>query len=105
MLEDFAGMLTSIFPPSDKMFVGNNGAGQYLVFAESLEPGLAEAALFQISVALEQKSQERGYLLELQSGYAQAGAEQCYYIRELLSTAIKRVGAASAAAAVPSGIS
>ena len=47
-------MLTSIFPPSDKLFVGNNGAGQYLVFVESLEPEQAEAALFQIQVALEQ---------------------------------------------------
>ena len=103
MLRDFAGMLTSIFPPSDKLFVGNNGAGQYLVFVESLEPEQAEAALFQIQVALEQKSQERGYRLELQHGFAQAGADQCYYIRELLSAAIRRVGAAGPKARAEAG--
>ena len=103
MLRDFAGMLTSIFPPSDKLFVGNNGAGQYLVFVESLEPEQAEAALFQIQVALEQKSQERGYRLELQHGFAQADADQCYYIRELLSAAIRRVGAAGPKARAEAG--
>ena len=97
MMKDFAGLLTSVFPPSDKLFVGNNGAGQYLVFAESLETGQVEAALFQIGAALEEKSQGQGYQLELHDGFAQAGIEQCYYIRELLSTAIKRVGAAGGA--------
>ena len=96
MLKDFAGMLTSVFPPSDKLFVGNNGAGQYLIFADSLEADQIEAALFQMAVALEQRSQEHGYLLELRHSYAQASAEQCYYIRELLSIAIKRVNAAGA---------
>ena len=98
MLKDFAGMLTSIFAPSDRLFVGNNGAGQYLIFAEALEREQAEAALFQVGVALEQKAQERGYRLELQNGFAQAGAEQCYYIRELLSPAMKRTGPAKPAA-------
>ena len=97
MMKDFAGILTSVFPPSDKMFVGNNGAGQYLIFADSLEPEQIEAAFFQIGTALEEKSQERGYQLELHDGFAQAGAEQCYYVRELLSTAIKRVGTVGAA--------
>ncbi len=96
MLKDFAGMLTSVFPPSDKLFVGNNGAGQYLIFADCLETDQIEAALFQMGVALEQRSQDRGYLLELRHSYAQASAEQCYYIRELLSISIKRVHAAGA---------
>ncbi len=90
MLKDFAGMLTSVFPPSDKLFVGNNGAGQYLIFAESMDVEQIEAALFQIGVAMEQRSQEQGYTLELNYNFAQAGEEQCYYIRELLSIAIKR---------------
>ena len=93
ILKDFAAILTSVFPPSDKLFLGNNGAGQYLIFAESLETDRAEAALFQIGVALEQKSKEQGYLLELQSGLAQAGTEKSYYIREVLSAAMKRSGA------------
>ncbi len=103
MLKDFAGMLTSIFAPSDRLFVGNNGAGQYLIFAEALEREQAEAALFQVGVALEQKARERGYRLELQNGFAQAGAEQCYYIRELLSTAMKRIGPAGAKAEAGAG--
>ena len=60
MLKDFAGMLTSIFAPSDRLFVGNNGAGQYLIFAEALEREQAEAALFRVGVALEQKAQDAG---------------------------------------------
>ena len=76
------------------MFVGNNGAGQYLIFAEALEREQAEAPLFQVGVALEQKARERGYRLELQNGFACAGEEKCYYIRELLSIAMKRVSAA-----------
>lgn len=104
MLKSFAGMLTSVFPPSDKVFVGNNGAGQYLIFSESLEAEQVEPALFQISAALEQKALEHGYLLELQNGFAQAGAEQCYYIRELLSIAIKRVGASTQKTEVMAGM-
>ena len=98
MLKDFSAILTSVFPTSDRLFVGNNGAGQYLIFAESLGGEQAEAALFQAGVALEQKSRDRGYRLELHSGCAQAGKEKRYYIRELLSTAMKRTGAVKAAA-------
>ena len=85
-------MLTSIFTPSERVFVGNNGAGQYLVFAETLEKEQLHAALFQISVVLKEKEKERGCHIELQSGSACAGEEKCYYIRELLSTAMKRIG-------------
>ena len=74
------------------MFVGNNGAGQYLIFAENLEKEQVNAAMFQISVVLTEKAKECGYFIELQSGFACAGEEKCYYIRELLSTAMKRVG-------------
>ncbi|MCX4315385.1 MAG: GGDEF domain-containing protein [Lachnospiraceae bacterium] len=92
MIKDFVAILTSVFTPSDKLFVGNNGAGQYLIFAESLDLEQIHAALFQIGVVLEEKSTERGYQIDLQYGVACAGEEQCYYIRELLSTAMKRVG-------------
>ena len=92
LIKDFVEILTSVFVPSDKMFVGNNGAGQYLIFAENLEKEQVNAAMFQISVVLTDKAQECGYFIELQSGFACAGEEKCYYIRELLSTAMKRVG-------------
>ncbi len=91
MIKDFVEILTSVFVPSSKLFVGNNGAGQYLVFAEGLSGEQVKAALFQIQVLLEQKSKDCGYHVELQTGYACAGQEQCYYIRQLLSIAMKRV--------------
>lgn len=93
MIKDFVNILTSVFNPSDKMFVGNNGAGQYLIFAESLEKEQVLAALFQISVVFAEKSKDSGYAIELQNGFACAGEEKCYYIRELLSIAMKRVSA------------
>ena len=42
MIKDFVEILTSVFAPSDKVFVGNNGAGQYLIFAENMEKCLSE---------------------------------------------------------------
>ena len=92
MIKDFVAILTSVFAPSDKLFVGNNGAGQYLIFAEALPQEQVHAALFQIGVVLEEKSKDRGYQIDLQCGFACAEEEKCYYIRELLSTAMKRVG-------------
>ena len=91
MIKDFVAVLTSVFAPSDKMFVGNNGAGQYLVFAESLGKDQVNAALLQLDIVMEEKSGDRGYHIELHNGFACAGEEQCYYIRQLLSTAMKRV--------------
>ncbi len=92
MIKDFVEILTSVFAPSDKVFVGNNGAGQYLIFAENMEEEQVNAALFQVSVVLREKAQSCGYFIELQSGHACAGKEQCFYIRELISIAMKRVG-------------
>ena len=91
MIKDFAEILTSVFAPSEQMFVGNNGAGQYLVFAEALNQEQVHAATLQVSTVLEEKAHERGYHIDLQSGSSNAESEQCYYIRELLSTAMKRV--------------
>ncbi len=96
IIKDFVGVLTSVFVPSDKLFVGNNGAGQYLLFAESLEREQVNAALTQIGLVMEEKAGERGYHIGLQSGSACAGEEQCYYIRELLSTAMKRANSTHA---------
>ncbi len=92
MIKDFAETLTAVFSPSNKMFVGNNGAGQYLIFAEALDKDQVHASLRQINTVFKEKAHDRGYYIELQSGFSCAGSEQCYNIRELLSTAIKRVG-------------
>ena len=99
MIKDFVEVLTSVFIPSAKVFVANNGAGQYLVFAESLKQEQVDAALFQIGVILEETAKERGYRIDLQTGSACAGEESCHFIRELLSIAMKRVGGAPAGAA------
>lgn len=92
MIKDFVSVLTCVFPPSGSLFVGNNGAGQYLVFAESLDKGQVSAALSQMGVMLEEKSGNGGGQIELRHGFACAGEEKCRYIRELLSIAMKRVG-------------
>ncbi len=91
MIKDFVTVLTSVFTPSDKLFVGNNGAGQYLVFAESLDKEQVNAALFQMGVVLEERAKGSDRHIELHHGFACAGEEKCYYIRDLLSTAIKRM--------------
>lgn len=96
MIRDFVEILTSVFAPSEKTFVGNNGAGQYLIFAENMDQEQVNAALFQVSVVLTEKAGSCGYFIELHSGFACAGQEQCFYIRELLSIAMKRVGSGRA---------
>ena len=99
MIKDFVEVITSVFPPSDKVFVGNNGAGQYLIFAESMDQEQVAAALFQVGVVLEERFRDCGYHIDLRHGFARAEEEQCFYIRELLSIAMKRVGAGDAAKA------
>ena len=76
MIKDFVEILTSVFAPSAKLFVGNNGAGQYLVFAEGQNKELVKAALFQTHVLLEQKS--KGCKASFQSGvtYLPSGEER-----------------------------
>lgn len=93
MIKDFVQVLTSVFIPSEKVFVGSNGAGQYLVFAEPMDREQVAAAVLQISTVLEEISAGHGYEVELKHGFACAAEEGCFYIREILSMAMKRVGA------------
>lgn len=93
MIKDFAKILTSVFPPSDRLFLGNNGAGLYLIFAENMGKEQVDAALLQTDLLLKQKTEEYGYRIELQYGFACANEEKCYYIRKLLAIAMARVGA------------
>ncbi len=92
MIKEVVEIITTVFTPSDRLFMGNNGAGQYLIFAESLKKEEITAGLFQIQVLLEQKSKEKEYQIQLLSSFACAGEEQCRYIRQLLSIAMKRLG-------------
>ena len=59
MLKDFAGMLTSIFVPSEQVFVGYNGSGQYLVFAEGLSQEQAKAGIEQLHTVVDQQCEEK----------------------------------------------
>lgn len=91
MMKQFADVLTSVFVPSDKVFVGDNGAGQYIVFAEETDKALAEAAISQIYTVVSERCEDERYTIVFQDGYACAEQEKCYYIRKLLSIAMKRL--------------
>ena len=41
---------------------------------------------------LNERAQERGYHMDVKNGFACGEEEQCFYIRELLSIAMKRAG-------------
>jgi len=92
MIREFAEVLTSVFVPSDKVFVGNNGAGQYLIFAEGLSTSQTHASLILLGTLLEHSFKGKGYQMWLQSGFACVDTTPFRYIRGLLSQAIQRVG-------------
>ena len=89
-MKDFAEVLTSVFAPSKKVFVGNYGAGQYLVFAEGIDRQRADAALDQFETVIHKEEQQENDIA-YQTGIACAEEEKCYYIRQLLSTALRRL--------------
>ena len=71
-----------------------NDAGQYLIFADDFNPERAEASLAQMRTVLAQKCENEVYDIEYSEGWACSGAEQCFYIRKLLSIALRRLGEA-----------
>lgn len=99
MMKTFADVLTRVFIPSEKVFVGYNGSGQYLVFAEGFDEKTAEAAIRQIRTVTKQQCEGMGYRVEFQDGAACAKEEQCFAVRKLLSIAMERCGKEEAAAA------
>ena len=94
MMKMFARVLTNIFTPSKNIFVAYNDAGQYLIFADDFNPERAEASLAQMRTVLAQKCETEVYDIEYSEGWACSGAEQCFYIRKLLSIALRRLGEA-----------
>lgn len=94
MMKMFARVLTSVFTPSKNVFVAYNDAGQYLIFADDFNPERAEASLAQVRTVLAQKCENEVYDIEYSEGWACSGAEQCFYIRKLLSIALRRLGEA-----------
>lgn len=91
MMKTFSQTLTSVFMPSDQVFVGYNGSGQYLVFADELTQSHAEASLSQLRSVIAEKCGREEYWIEFSAGMACAETEKCYYIRRLLSKTMQRL--------------
>ena len=94
MMKTFARVLTNVFTPSNNIFVAYNDSGQYLIFAEDFNPERAEASLAQMRTVLAQKCESEVYDIEYSEGWACSGAEKSFYIRKLLSIALRRLGEA-----------
>ena len=94
MMKTFARVLTNVFTPSDNIFVAYNDSGQYLIFADDFNPERAEASLAQMRTVLAQKCESEVYDIEYSEGWACSGAEKSFYIRKLLSIALRRLGEA-----------
>ncbi|MBQ7000673.1 MAG: GGDEF domain-containing protein [Oscillospiraceae bacterium] len=94
MMRTFAGVLTQIFVPSDAVFVGNNGAGQYLVFAEDMNSKQMEAAMNQLKIALASRTADMPYTIQFESGYSSIQEDQVFFVRQLLSAAMTRLNQA-----------
>ena len=94
MMKTFARVLTNVFTPSNNIFVAYNDSGQYLIFADDFNPERAEASLAQMRTVLAQKCESEVYDIEYSEGWACSGAEKSFYIRKLLSIALRRLGEA-----------
>ena len=93
MLKSFVHIITAAFVPSDEVFVGNNGSGQYLIFAKGYSRDKANEALMQIAAAIEVGNRQTEYKIEYEAGLAEASSDKCYNIRKLLSLAMKDMSA------------
>ena len=94
MMKTFARVLTNVFTPSNNIFVAYNDSGQYLIFADDFNPERAEASLAQMRTVLAQKCESEVYDIEYSEGWACSGAEKSFYLRKLLSIALRRLGEA-----------
>lgn len=91
MMKIFSSVLTSVFVPSKTVFVVYNDSAQYLVFAEDYNPEQVLASLAQMRTVMAQKCEREAYVIEYDEGYACSGEEQVFYIRKLLSIALRRL--------------
>ncbi len=91
MLKSFVEIMRGVFVPSDDVFVGNNGAGQYLVFAKGWSREKTEDALAQIAAAVDLTNKHTAYSIRYEEGLAEAASDKCYNIRKLLSLAMKNM--------------
>mgnify|MGYP004480491813 CR=1 FL=1 len=91
MMKTFARVLTGIFVPSKTVFVAYNDSAQYLVFAEDYNPEQVRASLAHMRTVMAQKCEREAFQIEYDEGYACSGEEQSFYIRRLLSIALRRL--------------
>ena len=91
MMKTFARVLTSVFVPSKTVFVAYNDSAQYLVFADDYNPEQVNASLAQMRTVMAQKCEREAFMIEYDEGYACSGVEQSFYIRRLLSIALRRL--------------
>ena len=77
--------------PSKTVFVAYNDSAQYLVFAEDYNPEQTRASLAQMRTVMAQKCEREAFEIEYDEGYACSGEEQSFYIRHLLSIALRRL--------------
>ena len=91
MMKTFARVLTGIFVPSKTVFVAYNDSAQYLVFAEDYNPEQIRASLAHMRTVMAQKCEREAFQIEYDEGYACSGEEQSFYIRRLLSIALRRL--------------
>lgn len=101
MMKIFTEALTGVFIPSDDVFVGDNGSGQYLVFASGVTKERGDGAVSQIHTLVKQRCEGEAFDIEIEEGLACAQDEECYYIRKLLSIAMSRLGGAQEAPVQP----
>jgi len=98
-LRNFANVLTSIFEPSEKVFVANNGPGYYCVFAEGYDSKTVADELGRFRRDMAISDSKVGLITEFQEGYAVAKDDQCYDIKQLMLLARRKLQAANEVAA------
>lgn len=91
MIKSFVELIKDIFVPTEDVFVGNNGSGQYLVFAKGWSRNKTADALSQLASAIELTNKGTDYSMECEAGMAEAASDKCYNIRKLLSLAMRNM--------------
>ena len=97
LIRAFARTITGVFIPSDDVFVGNNGSGQYLVFAKGWSREKTANGLKQIEAAINVINEHGERDIKYTAGMAEAASDKCYNIRALLSLAMKNMTGAAPA--------
>ena len=91
MMKSFVETITGVFMPSEDVFVGNNGSGQYLVFAKGYSKKKSMECIGQINMEIQLANNDTDYNIKYSVGMAEAADDGCYNIRKLLSMAMRNM--------------